>query len=154
MATFYSDLATYQASTDPTTRNSFPAIQNMPEKLLDVSYTLAGTEVANDVIVLALLPKGARVIAERIAIYCADPGTALTLDIGDDDNSTAADDNRYVAALDVKAGGFFQGGSAPGVAVATRYTTGKSCWLQVKVNAADTLTATTKIRITIPYVTL
>lgn len=154
MATYNSDLATYQASTDPTTRNAFPPVQNAHTNQIDVTYTLTGSEATGDLINLAAIPAGVRIIPEKISVFCADPGTTLKLDIGDTDASTAADDNRYVAALDVSAGGFFWGGSAPGVAVTTRYTTASSCWLQAKVNTAATLTAAVVIRITVPYVNL
>jgi hypothetical protein len=52
-----------------------------------IPYTLAGTETANDTINLAILPADAIPLPHLSSVTCsADPGTTLTLDIGNADN--------------------------------------------------------------------
>lgn len=96
MATFTT--ATYTAQ-DPARAN--------PSRLLDkniasgdvefaiIPYVLAGTEAANDVIDLCILPAGVIPIPQLSKCTCdTDPGTALTLKVG-----TAASSTGWAAAV-------------------------------------------------------
>jgi len=90
------------------------------------------TDATSDVLYLAKLPNGARVIPESIRVYADNPGTAYNIaTIGD-----LADADRYDATgIDISAGGYFS---------ATPAVTGPVNDYQVGDDAADTgwLTAT------------
>jgi hypothetical protein len=64
----------------------------------------------------------------------------LTVDIGDTDNSTAADPDRYADGLNVAAGGGFALTAADGVNTLAPYTIKKECVLQAKLATASSLT--------------
>lgn len=115
-----------------------------------VSYTLAATEAANDTIQLVDLPIGAVVLPQNS--YCttsADPGTTLTLKVGD-----AADDDRYASGIVMSAGGqvSFTNTNIP-AAVATPYriATVANQRLVCTVASASTLTSGVVVVFTIAY---
>lgn len=60
-------------------------------RFIPIEYTLAGTEAANDTINLFRAQVGSTLIPSLCRITCEDPGTALTIDIGD-----AGDSDRYL----------------------------------------------------------
>jgi hypothetical protein len=88
MAEFNSTVYTAQKATRA--NPSRLATQNSASGTIQVAkipYTLAATEVANDTINLCVLPAGAIPLPELSSVVCsADPGTTLTLDIGNADN--------------------------------------------------------------------
>jgi len=115
-----------------------------------ISYTLAGTEAANDTIQLVDLPLGAVVVPQLS--YCttsADPGTTLTLKVGD-----AADDDRYASGIVLSAGGAvpFTNTNIP-AAVATPYRIATTANQRIvcTVASAASLTAAVKVIFTIAY---
>lgn len=115
-------------------------IQNLPahsEELFHtrVSYTLAGTEAANDTIDLAELPVGATLVPELCTVYCADPGTTLTLDVG-----YTANPDAYADGIVLSAGGLvnFSSGTAPSGLALEPMTTST---LLATVASANTLSA-------------
>lgn len=65
-------------------------------------YTIAGTEVANDIIELVDIPLGAVIIPQECSILAEDPGTALVIDIGD-----TANDDGVADGVVLSAGGLF-----------------------------------------------
>lgn len=75
-----------------------------------VPYTLLGTEVANDIINLCILPVDAIPLPQLSHVYSADPGTTLTAHVG-----TAADVDGWANGLVLSAGGRveFTSGTAP-----------------------------------------
>ncbi len=66
-----------------------------------VQYALAGTEAANDVIDLCILPAGVTPVPQLSKITCgADPGTTLTMHVG-----TAAAASGWINGAVLSAGG-------------------------------------------------
>lgn len=117
-------------------------IQNLPahsEELFHtrVSYLLDTTESATDTINLAVLPVGATLIPELCTVYCADPGTTLTLDVG-----YAANPDAYADGIVLSAGGLvnFASGTAPSGLALEPMTTGA---LIATVASEDALNAVT-----------
>jgi hypothetical protein len=94
MANIYTDLGTGQVAAE----SDFSEAPSLREFGGDVRYVDVKVAVSalttSDVIHLAKLPKGARVIPALCSVDYGDPGDALTGKIGDE-----ADDDRYGAAL-------------------------------------------------------
>jgi len=83
-----------------TSRLINPAQQSGKVEFAQCSYTLLGTEAATEIINLLELPKGAIVIPQLSSVACADPGTTLTLDIGE-----AADPDGIADGIILSSGG-------------------------------------------------
>lgn len=152
MATFYSDIATNQQSSSNFEDRPSGDLAASDLRIATCLVTLAGTEAADDLINLVRLPKGARVITQLCSCEAENPGTALVIDIGDDD--TTADDDRYVDGLTLSAGGHFAFSAGGTVAVAelNPHELESQCWLQAKVKTATTITASQTIRFVIAYI--
>lgn len=89
MATLYTDTATAQLRTRANT-SRLPAPVSKQTVFLKVPYTLVGTEDDNEphTLVLCYLPAGIIPRPDLSNVTCsADPGTALTIDIGSEDNA-------------------------------------------------------------------
>lgn len=117
-----------------------------------IEYALAGTEVANDLINLVRLKRGAVPIPALSRIVCEDPGTALTIDIGFASNDDALCDG---AALTTAHDVSFTG--APSVtAVAAQYVPAAIAAgdevIFATVKTATALTAGAKLLFLIAYV--
>jgi|32_taG_2_1085360.scaffolds.fasta_scaffold00345_21 hypothetical protein len=150
MATTYSDQAALQ--NDPKMGNRAAAVQTTGDvRVADVVYTLTGSEAANDIVNLVKLPAGSRVITSLCSVEVENPGTALVIDIGDDD--TTADADRYSDGLTVSAGGHFAFSAGGTVAAAelAGHTLDSASWIQADVKTATSLTASQKLRFTIVY---
>lgn len=113
-----------------------------------VSYTLTGSEAANDTIQLMDLPVGAVVIPDLCSVTSADPGTTLTLDIGD-----AADVDRYADDIVLNAGGRVGFNSTLPVpaGITTPYLTVATSRVFATVKTAAALTAAVKLNFLIAY---
>lgn len=90
---------------DPTRANTSakapPNVSSGEVEFAVIPYALAGTEVANDIINLCLLPKDVRPVPSLSHVMCsADPGTTLTLDIG-----TTADNDGWADGIVLSNGG-------------------------------------------------
>lgn len=115
MATFNTSLYTGQSGTPGASLNA-PAGYPLAKvafgkcRIVEIPYTLAGTEATGDFINLTLLKQSDRVLPGLSTIFCEDPGTALTVIVGD-----LSDDNRYADTLTLSAGGVFAFSSSPGV---------------------------------------
>ena len=111
-------------------------------------YTLLATEAANDTIQLFDLPAGAVIVPQLSHATCsADPGTALTFDIGD-----AGDVDRYANDILLAAGGqvAFTAGTMP-AGVAAPYQPTAQTRVYATVVTATSLTAAVKVVFTIAY---
>lgn len=115
-----------------------------------VSYTLLGTEVANDTIQLFDLPAGAVIVPQDSDVTCLDPGTTLTLDIGD-----AADTDRYADGIVMSAGGIVNfcatAGTTIPAAVVTPFAPTVTTRIIAKIDTAATLTAGVVLYFNIVY---
>lgn len=102
MATFEtSQYALEKATRANTSRNAPANIASGRVEYANIAYTLAGTEAANDIINLMVIPAGMIPIPQLSSVTCsADPGTTLTLKIG-----TAADDDGWANGIVLSAGG-------------------------------------------------
>jgi len=146
MAKFYSDIATAQNSGLLKDRVKEGANVSGGLKSLQAAYTLAGSEAANDVLYLAKLPSGAMVIPSLSSVYCPDPGTTLTLDVGDE-----ADADRYADAIVLSAGGSVKFDSVlPVAAITAPYRLTVEGWVLATVASASSLSAV-KLNFTIVY---
>lgn len=88
MASFSSSIYTGQLGSAGSSLNAasgFPLKRDAQGNLecLRVEYALAGTEATGDTLNLGILPIGAKVIPSLSKIVCEDPGTALTVSVGD-----------------------------------------------------------------------
>jgi hypothetical protein len=108
MPTFNSTIYTGQvgaAGASQVAASAFPLQRESEGKLRHtiVQYVLS-TEATNDTIKLCRLRAGVKIIPQLCHIDCEDPGTALTLDIGD-----VTDTDRYLdgAALTTAHSAFF-----------------------------------------------
>src|SRR5688572_18338285 len=94
MANKYTDLATGQLAAE-TDFSEAPNLRSYGGDVRYVDVKIAVTALTtSDVIYLAKLPKGARVIPALCSVDYGDPGDALTGKLGDE-----VDDDRYGAAL-------------------------------------------------------
>jgi hypothetical protein len=118
-----------------------------------VEYTIVGTESATDLINIIKLPAGARVLTGLSYCEAENPGTALVLDIGDDDASTAVDPDRYCDALTLSSGGnvAFNASGTVAAAELAPVTLGSDSWIQATVMTATSLTAAQTIRFVIVW---
>lgn len=152
MATTYSDIATNQQ--DSSKFEDRPDGVNVSSRLqiASVLYTLTGSEVATDLINLVKLPKGAQVITQLCSCEAENPGTALVIDIGDDD--TTADADRYSDGLTLSSGGHvaFNAGGTMAVAELNPHPLAAASWVQAEVKTATSLTASQTIRFIIAYI--
>lgn len=111
MATFTTDIFDAQdEARDNTSRLASPNVASGEVQFAHVPYTLVGTEAANDLIKLAVLPAGAIPIPQLSEVLCADPGTTLTLDVGTADNADG-----WADGITLSSGGkiAFTSGTAP-----------------------------------------
>ena len=113
-------------------------------------YTLVGTEAATEEIYIHRNYAGLRLLTHLSAVVAEDPGTALIMDIGDDE-----DTDKYADGLDVSAGGTFLFSAAPGVhqqdPIWTTDTGEQGDWVKVTIASAASLTADQKIRFELVY---
>lgn len=96
MTTWNSNIYTGQIGSAGASLNAasgFPLAQMESGKLRSsvVQYALNGNESANDVINIIKLKIGSKIIPSMSRVVCEDPGTALTINIGDAGSAT-----RYV----------------------------------------------------------
>ena len=132
------------AQAEPSNMNGkLPLIQR-------VSYTLLGSEAANDTIELFDLPAGAVIVPQDSSVTCLDPGTTLTLDIGD-----SADTDRYADGIIMSAGGIVNFCSTAATtmpaAVATPFAPTATTRIVAKLDTAATLTAGVVLYFSIVY---
>lgn len=148
MATFKSDLLTAADSVSVSDQQAIEGDRIGGMVLYAfASYTLAGTEAADDIIALADIPADCVVLPQLSKVTCgADPGTALVLDIGD------SDVDRYADGIALSSGGQveFTSGTMP-VAVATPYRMTAKTRVNAKVITATSLTAAVELTFTIAY---
>lgn len=115
--------------------------------LLAATITLAGTEAATDTIQIADLPAGAIPVPQLCHVTGPDPGTTLTLDIGDAD-----DPDRLADGIVLSAGGqigFCSGTMPDAVANPVRLT--ENTRIYATVASADTVTADVKLVVTLAF---
>lgn len=111
--------------------------------------TLASTTAANDLFELVDLPAGVEVVPQLSHVTLANPGTTLTVDIGDD-----LDDDRYADGIVLSAGGripFASTAATVGDAVANPHKTKATTRIRAKVMTASAINANVKAVFTIAY---
>ena len=146
MPTFNSAVYTAQSS-----NHAWPSQQDVQAKLryATVAYALVGTETAADIINLAILPRGAKVIPSLSRVVCEDPGTALTVDIGFASNDDAlADGLALTTAHDVA---FTANGTATAAQYAPAALAAGDERIFATVKTATDLTASAKLLFQIAY---
>jgi hypothetical protein len=146
--TFDSDIVTARESLAYSDKAAVDGIRTGSGILLaTATVTLLGTEVAADILNLFDIPASCEVVPQLSHVTCADPGTTLTLDIGD-----SVDADRYADGIVLSAGGqvAFCSGTLP-AAVAVPYLTPTNLRIFATVASAATLTAAVKVIFTIAY---
>lgn len=118
-------------------------------KFLTATVTVPNALAANDLIEIGNLPTGCRVLPHMCNAVChADPGTTLTLDIGD-----SADVDRYADGIVLSSGGVvnFTSAAIPdGTKNPVKATA--DTLIYATVMSADTITNNSKITFTIAFV--
>jgi len=113
-------------------------------------YTLLGTEAATEEIYLHKNKPNMRLIHALSSITLENPGTALVVDIGDDD-----DVDKYSDGLVLSAGGTVLLTTTPGVTlqdpVYTDPTGDQGEWVKMLIMTATSLTAGQKLRYNLVY---
>jgi len=149
MPNFKSDLVTARESLNYSDKAAVDGIRTGAGILLaTATITLAGTEAAADTLQLLDLPPGCEIVPQLSHVTCsADPGTTLTLDIGD-----AANADAYADGIVLSAGGQvgFCSATIPAAMAAPVLTT-ELTRIFATVASADTLTAAVKLIFTIAY---
>jgi hypothetical protein len=151
MATFNSLIAARQA--DPTFGNRADGLKVSGElHIAQCQYAATGIESTDDVIRLVRLPSRAMVIPQLCSVRHEAMGTGFSAAVGDDD--TTADDDRYSAALDIKAVGqtAFSSAAAGGL-VHHVIESQDGAWIQAKLSAVNSPTTGKKLVFLIAYVT-
>ena len=122
-----------------------------------VQYTLLGTEATTETIKLVQLPAGARVSVRGSSVHAENPGTALTMDIGDDDldgpaGADATDVDRYADLIVLCSGGLVQFSSVgtPDAIINPRRLNAQS-WIYATIVTATSLTAGQVLTFEIEY---
>lgn len=114
------------------------------------TYTLLGSEAANELLYLFDLPAGCVIIPELCTVSSADPGTALVVDIGD-----ATDPDRYADGIVLTAGGVVNFASTvattPPAAMVTPYLPTETSRVIMKFITATSLTPSVVLYFNIVY---
>lgn len=145
MATLYTNTATLQNTELLATRADGQDITGKSQKA-SALYTLPANLVAGDIIRIAKLPSTAEVDCFESSIFCEDPGTTLTLDIGDD-----ADADRYSDNLALASGGHYRFSASSGDQNLNPHRLTEDAWINATVVASSTLTAGNKVRFRLAY---
>lgn len=119
------------------------------------TYTMLGTEAANDLVYICRLPPRAMVDPTLSSVVSEGIATTATLDIGDDDDEgvgAVADPDRYADGLDIAAAGVDLFSAIAAAARLTPYVTSKACWLQAKFATLVTPVADKKLVFRVAYV--
>lgn len=126
--------------------------------VLDVVYTMLGTEVAGDVIRFGPLHQGDRVLPHLSIVTSDGIAATATVDIGDTGTTSAwavlqaADVDRYADGLDVAAAGadLFTAGTAP-AALVPQFDLLGDTWLTATLVTLATPVAGKKLRVVAFY---
>ena len=146
MATTKSDLATAQSSatTNAASRLRDSQLSAGAVYVAEARFTCADIAAANDIVELVYLPEGARVLPHLSKIAADNPGTELTVQIGD-----GANPDLYSGTVDISAGGVFD--FAGGNAAVDGYVTTAQDSVDLKAIAVDTLTDASDVTVFIAY---
>jgi hypothetical protein len=123
-------------------------------RFITATYTMLGTEAANDLVRIGKLPPNARVDPSHSTVVSDAVATTCTIDVGDDDDTgvgAAAVADRYADGLDVAAAGVDRFDSIACAARLTPYTTSKECWLLAKFATLATPVAGKKLVFRVGY---
>lgn len=145
MAEFYSDIAAKQL--DPTAKSmADPILVYGDLAYCEALVTLESGVAAADTVKLVQVPAGFRLITSLSSVVTDDAGGTATIHVGDDDDTVAADADRYAVSLDVATAGVDIFDASAAVARLTPYTTGKTCWIIMTFATLVTPIVGSKIR--------
>jgi hypothetical protein len=109
------------------------------------TYTLLGTEISGQTIqVTPPLPAQIVVVPDLCSVSCNDPGTTLTIDVGDAD-----DRDRYADGITLSNGGTVA--FASGVAAVTPHRPSSAQSLVAYIDTAASLSAAAKLTFVVVY---
>jgi len=133
---------------NPTAKAQVDEILLMGQKsFVRAAYTIVSGDAAGDVIRLVQVPGGVELIPHESKTNTDGLGTGVTVDVGDTDDTVAADPDRYADGLDVAASGgdIFDANAVS--ASLTPFVTSKLCWIQatLAVTSAGALVVGKKI---------
>jgi hypothetical protein len=115
--------------------------------MIERVYRLLGSEVVGEFIRICRNPVRAKLVPHLSAVCCDNPGTTLTLDIGDAENP-----DRYADAIVLSAGGTVLLSSVSCLQTVDPIVTSddpdddQGDWIYATVNTANTLTAGADLR--------
>lgn len=157
MATFKTDLITKQEAA--LTGLSGGVLQgddaNGELRLATGIVTVTDALAGDDILAICDLPPGAVPVPQLSHATCANPGTALVIDVGYTDapeGGDNADEDGLADGITMSAGGqfAFTGGTLPAT-VAAPFRTERKTRVQALVKTATSITDATKIAFTIAY---
>lgn len=93
--------------------------EGMGVRMVRRSWAIPSGAAATETVALCRLNPGEYIVPGSSYLICDNPGTTLTIDIGDNDTADgtiAADPDRWADGIVASAGGGFSFASAPGVA--------------------------------------
>lgn len=135
-----------------------PAVEQIGSPNVAIlTYTMDGTEAANDIVRLTKLKAGS-IILPHLSLVTSDAIAATaTIDIGDDDVAgvgAAVDADRYADGLDVAAAGIdlFSSVAPTTAARTTPYALGADSWIELTFATLVTPVAGKKLKVIITYV--
>ncbi len=133
MATLYSDIATIENAPTPSTYEEAGQLRGKTRTITG-SYTYAAA-ASGQTLNLCKLYKGDQVKLGGSWIGSEDAlGTSNTIAIGDSDDTTAADPDRYVEATALATAGVVQFNDGHACLSKVPYTIQKECWLTATNN--------------------
>jgi len=130
MGTVYSDVATIENAPTPDTLIESGQVRG---KVRSVNFAYTATALADaSVIRVCRLYKGDQVLLGGSWIGSEDNlGSGVTLALGDDDDTTAADADRYLEATAIATAEIIQLNDAVACLSKVPYVVGKTCWLGI-----------------------
>ena len=151
MPTFTSDIAAAFATNRVSTGVVNGDDANGKLTVATAQVTLTSATAANDILTLipaGLLPIGAVVVPQLSSVTCSDPGTTLTLDIGD-----AGDTDAYADGIVLSTGGqvAFTSGTKPAAVASPIRLAAAADAIYATVMSADTVTNNTVLTFLIAY---
>ena len=141
---YYTDLAATQvAPANVLGSLNAPELEMGHLYQVTATYTLKGNEVANDLIRIINLPKGAMVDISGSSVTTNGGGVALSITVGDDDTSvTTADASRYSSTISLtSAVTTVPTAFTAGTVLNAPASLGQDSWVLAKVTVANTPTA-------------
>ncbi|MFP4477326.1 MAG: hypothetical protein ACLFOY_17315 [Desulfatibacillaceae bacterium] len=134
MTTVHTDVATIENSPTPDTYMDASLVRGSV-RCIQAAYETAAAGAGTEIRVCRLY-KGERVLLGQSHVMHDALGAGVTLAVGDDDDTTAADADRYLEAASAAAAGVLQFNDDAACIDKVPYEVGKECWLTCTTGGA------------------